>query len=99
MVKHIVFWRLNGHTAAERQVQAQEIKGALEALVGRIPGLLRLEVGVDFLRSEESVDIALYAELESREALVAYQAHPAHVAVLPLVKAAKMERRVIDYEV
>src|SRR5262245_16541259 len=99
MVKHIVFWRLNGRTAEERKTQAQDIKTALEALVGRIPGLLRLEVGIDFLRSEESVDIALYSELESREALAAYQSHPEHVAVLPLVKAAKMERRVVDYEV
>jgi hypothetical protein len=98
MVRHIVLWRLAGETAEEKQAKAAEIKQALEALNGRIPGLLKLEVGVDFVRSPESADLALYSELESRDALVAYQQHPEHQAVLPLVKAACTERRVVDYE-
>jgi hypothetical protein len=98
MVRHIVFWKLNGATAERKRAQALEIKKALEALNGRIPGLLKLEVGIDFSATDESADVALYCELESRAALEVYARHPEHVAVLPLVKAARSERRVVDYE-
>ena len=98
MVRHIVFWKLNGATAEQKRTQAVEIKKALEALNGRIPGLLKLEVGIDFSATDESADVALYSEFESRAALEVYARHPDHVAVLPIVKAARSERRVVDYE-
>ncbi|MFQ5345417.1 MAG: Dabb family protein, partial [Mariprofundus sp.] len=67
-------------------------------LAGKIPGLLNIEVGIDFLESEQSADVVLYAELESRAALESYQSHPEHQAVVPLVKAAAIARTVVDYE-
>jgi Stress responsive A/B Barrel Domain. len=93
MIKHIVFWRLND------AARAPAIKAALEGLNGRIPGLIRLEVGVDSSGDPDCAQVALYSEFESREALAAYHHHPEHVAVAPLVKAARTERRVVDYEV
>lgn len=99
MVKHIVFWRLKDMPAPQREQALREIKAGFEALQGVIPGLLRIEVGVDFLRSAESSDFSLYCELESRAALDVYQAHPAHQAMVPLVRDVRIERRVVDYEV
>jgi len=100
MVKHIVFWRLkaeaHGNSAAEN---ARLIREKLEALVGVIPGLVSLEVGLDFERSDQASDVALYSVFESREALAAYQVHPAHKAVMPFIAEARSERRVVDYEV
>jgi len=100
MVKHIVMWRLHddvdGISKAESEVA---IKEALEELQGRIPGLIHVEVGIDFSDSDQSADIVLYSELESREALDAYQAHPLHQAVIPLVKRHACERTVVDFEV
>jgi quinol monooxygenase YgiN len=100
MIKHIVLWRLkpeaHGRPAAEN---AKLIKQKLEALGGVVPGLLRIEVGIDFERSEQASDIVLYSELESRAALEAYQVHPAHKAVMPFIMEARSERRVVDYEV
>jgi len=93
MVKHIVMWKLRD------KADAVDIKARLEALAGKIPGLLNIEVGIDFLESEQSADVVLYAELDSREALEAYQSHPEHQAVVPLVKAAAIARTVVDYEV
>lgn len=99
MIKHIVFWRLhptaNGNDAS---TNARLIKERLEALDGRMPGMVKLEVGIDFLRSEESVDVALYSEFETREALEAYLAHPEHKAIVPFILESRSERRVIDYE-
>jgi hypothetical protein len=99
VVKHVVLWRLkpeaHGQPAAHN---ARAIKRKLEALRGRIPGMLRLEVGLDFSREETSSDVALYAEFESRAALDAYQTHPEHEAVKAFILEARSERRLVDYE-
>ena len=100
MVKHLVLWKLkpeaHGRSAAENAVV---IKEKLEGLRGRIPGMLRLEVGIDFSRTDSSSDLALYSEFESRAALDVYQAHPDHKAVMPFILEARSERRLVDYEV
>jgi quinol monooxygenase YgiN len=100
MIKHIVLWRLKPEAHGQRAADnARAIKDKLEALRGAVPGLLRLEVGIDFERSDAAADIALYSEFESRAALQAYQVHPAHKAVMPFIAEARSERRVVDYEV
>jgi len=42
-------------------------------------------------------DIVLYSEFENRADLDAYQVHPLHEAVKPIVMAASDERRLVDY--
>lgn len=100
MIKHIVMWKLldaaEGNSKAEN---ARMAKAQLEALNGKVPGLLKLEVGVDFSDSDTSMDLILYSEFEDRAALERYQQHPEHVAVFPFMKAIRSERRVVDYEV
>jgi hypothetical protein len=99
MVKHIVFWKLKESAHGNGpEVNGRLIKEKLEALRGVIPGLLRIEVGVDFSRSEQSADLALYSEFATRADLDAYQEHPAHKALLPFIGEARSERRVVDYE-
>jgi len=93
MIKHIVMWKLKD------KAEAPVLKSRLEALNGRIPGLLHLEVGIDVLESEQSADLVLVAELESRKALDTYQQHTEHQTVVPLVKAAAVSRVVVDYEI
>ena len=93
MVKHIVMWKLRD------KAEGAEIKVRLDALAGNIPGLLSIEVGIDFLESEQSADLVLIAELENRQALEVYQNHPEHQAVVPLIKAAAIARTAIDYEI
>jgi len=67
--------------------------------MGKIPGLLTIEVGIDFCNSEASFHMVLYSEFESREALEGYRIHPEHLAVIPLVHTAAVDRAVVDYEV
>jgi hypothetical protein len=99
MVKHIVMWRLresaHGNSA---EANARIFKERLEALRGLIPGLLSIEVGVDYSRSETSADVVLYSEFVDRKALEEYQAHPEHEAVKPFIVGAVAERRLVDYE-
>lgn len=99
MIKHIVFWKLketaHGNSKTEN---AKLIKDKLEALNGKINGLIRLEVGINFLESEANYDVALYSELDSKESLDIYQNHPLHQALLPFVREAVDGRVAVDYE-
>ena len=100
MIKHIVCWKLHNRSRPlSENPDALAIKGALEGLRGRIPGLIHLELGFDFSETESAGDIVLYTEFESREALQGYQHHPAHVEAGKTVRPRTCERRMIDYEI
>lgn len=100
MVKHIVVWKLketaNGNTKAEN---AQQIKAKLEALDGKIPGMLKIEVGIDFSKTESSSDLVLYSEFATRADLDNYQVHPLHKEIMPFIMEARSERILVDYEI
>lgn len=99
MIKHIVLWRLKEQAENRTKMEnARRIQTQLQALNGKIPGLIKLEVGINFAMDECSADIVLYSEFESRAALENYHSHPDHVAIKPLVLACRSERRVADYE-
>ncbi len=99
MIKHIVMWRL--HEQAQNNSKANNAKIAkekLEALNGVIPGLIKLEVGVDISRGSASGDLVLYSELESAQALAQYQQHPAHLEAAQFIAAISTERQLVDYQ-
>jgi Stress responsive A/B Barrel Domain len=99
MVRHVVMWRLRDQAeGADRATNALRVKAALEGLRGRIPGLLRLEVGIDFNRSPAAWDVVLVSEHESRAALEAYQVHPEHVRAAEFIGKVRSDRAVIDHE-
>lgn len=99
MVRHIVFWRLKKELSADARQQAcARIKAAFEALPGRIPGLLKAEVGVDYGQGPDASDIVLYTEFDTRASLAGYDVHPEHVALVPLVREVRTEKRVVDCE-
>lgn len=72
MVKHIVLYNLKD--GVEKEPTIQMIASVLEPLVGKIPGLLHLEIRQTY----SGMDYALYSEFESRDALDAYAVHPLH---------------------
>ena len=72
MVKHIVVYTLK--EGVDKDAAVALVASKLEPLVGKIPGLLKMEVR----RCYQGMDYALYSEFESREALAAYADHPAH---------------------
>jgi hypothetical protein len=100
MIKHIVLWKLaeeaEGYSKAENLAR---MKVGLEAMRETIPGIVELEVGVDFERSAAAWDIALYSVFETREDLDAYQVHPEHLKVKVLFGGVVAERAIVDYEV
>lgn len=72
MVKHIVLYTLKD--GVEKDEAVKLIASVLEPLVGKIPGLLHMEIR----RAYNGMDYALYSEFESRDALAAYAVHPLH---------------------
>ena len=100
VVKHIVFWRLHEQANGnDKAFNMQLIKEKLEALNGKIPGVIKIEVGFDFLKSDFSADLALYSEFESHEALQEYQNYPEHIEIKNLIMELSSERLVFDYEI
>ena len=99
MIKHIVLWRLKESAQGRtKRDNALLIKQKLEALHGVVPGLLKVEVGVDIAGTEQSYDVALYSEFESRPALQGYQDHPAHLEAVCFIREVRQDRCVVDYE-
>ena len=99
MIKHIVMWRLKEHALGnDKATNAQLMKSQLEALRGQIDGLLAIEVGIDVLATDSSMDVVLYSEFPDPEALKSYAAHPLHQAVVAFIKEVINERYVVDYE-
>jgi len=99
MIKHIVVWRLHdtaeGNSKEENLVKAAAM---LEGLNGKIPGLIKLEMGKDVSRGDFSGDLVLYSEFESTDALAVYQKHPLHIEAAKFVSVISAERTVVDYE-
>jgi len=93
MVRHIVLWRLKA-----RDADFATIRQALERQVGRIPGLLRVEVGRAFNEGRRAVDFALVCDFASREALAAYHRHGAHLETRAAVDPLIAEHWLADYD-
>jgi quinol monooxygenase YgiN len=96
MIKHIVVWRLRAEPSVT--ANAERAKSLLEGMAGRIPGLLKIEAGINFLVDANASDLVLYTEFSDRAALDGYQTHPVHEAVKPAIRELTLERRVVDYE-
>ena len=93
MVKHIVLYTLK--EGVEKKEAVALIESVLVPLVGKIPGLLHMEVKLAF----NGMDYALYSEFESKEALANYTKHPAHLAAKEHLWHFLDTRVAADYEV
>ncbi|WP_213768632.1 Dabb family protein [Caballeronia sp. dw_19] len=97
MIKHIVMWDVRGDTPQQKQEMALFVKSRFEGLSGKIPGMNRLEVGMDVSKVDYACDVVLYTEFESRESLEAYATHPEHVRVKQELGDCRIARHQVDY--
>lgn|SRR5579864_626320 len=97
MVKHIVMWNVRGETPEQKRATATLVKTAFESLSGKIPGLSRLEVGMDVSGVDYACDVVLYTEFESHESLEAYASHPEHLRVKQVLGDCRIARHQVDY--
>ena len=100
MVKHIVMWRLkDGNEEGAKKENARKVKQMFEDLNGKIPGMLKLEVGIDYAMTDASSCIVLYSEFVNQEALDRFRAHAEFKKSAVFIKEVGTERRMVDYEV
>ena len=99
MIHHLVFFRFN-ETALGKSKEANiaAVKAMLNELPDAIPCIESLNCGVDFSRSPASFDFGLYTTFKTAEDLETYRVHPAHQAVVEIIKATTSDRAVVDYE-
>lgn len=95
MIRHVVLWRLKSNDDAAFRT----IRDALEAQVGAIPGLLKVEVGRNVVSGRRAVDFALICDFRTREDLIAYHRHPAHMKTRSIVDPLIEDHWIVDYEV
>ena len=99
MLKHIILWTLKPSLSEEEKVAVrQNAKAQLEALEGKIEGLISIRVHTNGLESS-NVDMMLESSFTNAEALAYYASHPLHVAVADnYVRPFCSERRCFDFE-
>lgn len=100
MVKHVILWQLKDELSDSEKAEAKAgIKAGLEALRGKIPGLVQIRVETNPLASSNA-DVMLDSMFENEEALKGYAVHPEHVAVADGMVRPYMKARVcMDYAV
>lgn len=98
-IRHIVMWRVRGSTDAERQEASEQIKRAFEGLRGRIPGMSRIEVGVDISRIDYACDLVLVADFESLKALQDYAEDKEHLRVKREIEGIRIARHQVDFAI
>ncbi len=82
----------------EKQQNALKLKAAIEGLLGKVPELNAMEVGLNLSTKEASYDMVLTSEFDTPEALDAYRIHPEHEKVLALLMEVYCETAVVDYK-
>ncbi len=92
MVKHIVLYTLKEDVDKDEAVKI--IASVLEPLVGKIPGLMHMEIR----RAFNGMDYALYSEFESAQALKDYAVHPLHLEAKSHFHHFLATRVAADYE-
>lgn len=98
MLKHVVLFKLKEQAeGADKEQNARMLKAEIEALVGKIPQIRKMEVGINTVPSETAYDVALYSEFSDTGDLEIYQKHPEHMKVVELVKKVAAGRVVVDY--
>lgn len=101
MVRHIILWTLRPELSEEEKQQVKAgIKQGLESLVGKVPGLISVQVHIDGRLASSNVDVMLDSTLESPEALKGYAQHPEHLAVANgKVRPFTASRACLDFEI
>jgi hypothetical protein len=78
--------------------QASVVSEKLRDLKNKIPELVSLETGIDFLHSERSYDLALITVFRNREDLEVYMNNPDHKEVQKYIHNVREAAIAVDYE-
>lgn len=99
MLKHVILWTLKPELSEEeKKAVRRNAKEQLEALDGKIEGLVSIKVHTEGL-STSNTDMMLDSVFTNKEALARYASHPLHVAAADnYIRPYYIERRCFDFE-
>lgn len=98
MLKHIVVWKFKDE--AEGKSRAENcalVRERLLALVGVIPEVKHMEIGIDIGSIQGNFDLALIVETDNTDTLSAYANHPEHLKVVDYIKKVVEQRVAVDF--
>lgn len=101
MLRHMVWWKLKPQTGEFSAMDnADRLKEMGEAMNGKIPGLLSVEVSYHIKPSSTvEAELVLLSTHPDEAALQAYAAHPIHQEFLKAIVACTEGRQALDFEV
>jgi len=94
MLVHIVMFKFKEENKKANIIQAKQM---LENLMGAVPSLRSMDVGVNFIASNRAMDLSIIAVFESDEGLNAYDIHPEHQKVVNFIKSVVDYSKASDY--
>jgi len=95
MIVHIVVFQFKEENKKPNIIQAKQM---LENLMGTVPTLRSMDVGLNFSTEERAMDLSIITVFESKEGLDAYAVHPEHLKVVDFIKTVVEYSKVVDYE-
>lgn len=96
MVKHIVFWKLQGNLDVRREF-IREFRMKTKFLQTVIPQIKSVVVGEN-IYSDNGYHVCIDSIFESFEELEIYISHPEHLKVRKFMDANTYDKTVFDYE-
>jgi hypothetical protein len=72
-------------------------KEMLDGLMGSVPSLKSMEVGVNFSKEDRSMDLSIITSFDNIDGLKEYANHPEHLKVVEFIKEVTNSSKVSDY--
>ncbi len=94
MITHIVTFKFEDRSPEH----LDHCKALLEGLVGQVPSLRTMLVGINVVDSPRAHDLALVATYDDLDGLEAYQVHPAHHEVATYLRSKSESIASVDFE-
>ena len=95
-IGHMVCWRVNGTSPAQRSQQCLAIVNLFEALRGTVVGLQYMHVGCNTVEHADAWDVLLYMVFDSGQALQAYMDSGTHQRIKAEVGPMRASRNQAD---
>lgn len=94
MITHILTFKFTDRSGSH----LAECRAKLDGLLGVVPSLRTMVVGINVVDSPRAHDLGLIATFDDLDGLQAYQVHPAHEEVAAYLRSAAETIAAVDFE-
>lgn len=98
MVRHTIMWKFKPSDGRTPKEIAEDIKERYQAILGIVPGLKNVEVGVNRNESATSYDAVLIEDFDNWADLASYKADPARNELKKYIDSHVAARARVEYE-